>query len=49
MSSKSEEQAATAKNSQPFIQEQNLVPARGADRQIAVGPVFSVSGETNST
>lgn len=49
MSSKSEEQVTTTKNSQPFIQEQNLDSARGADHQIAVGPVFSVNGESNST
>lgn len=49
MSSKSEKQVTTTKNSQPFIQEQNLDSARGADHQIAVGPVFSVNGESNST
>lgn len=48
MSSKSEEQATTAKNPQPLTQEQNFDSARGTDRQIAVGPVFSVNGETNS-
>lgn len=48
MSSKSEDQATTTKNSQPFIQEQTLDSARGTDHQIAVGPVFSVNGESNS-
>lgn len=48
MSSKSEEQVATAKNSQAFVQEQNLDSARGTEHQMAVGPAFSVSGETNS-
>ena len=50
MSSKSEEQATTTKNSQPFIQEQNLDSTRGTDHHLAVaGPVFSVNGESNST
>ena len=48
MSSKNEEQATTAKNSQPFLQEHSLDSARGTDRQTAVGP-FSVNGESNST
>lgn len=49
MSSKSEEEAITAKNSQSLIQEQNLDSERGTDRQTAVGPVFSVNGGSNSS
>lgn len=49
MSSKSDEQANTVKNSLPLTQEQNFDSTRGADHQIAFGPVLSINGEPNST